>query len=397
MSGPRLLNRNTSILVLAQLVSVTGVVTLVTIGGIAGQRLASSPALATLPVAFMTIGTAVSTIAAAWLMSKVGRGRGFAAGALAGCLGYLVAVAAMVQGSFALFLLAAGLVGVAAAFSQQYRFAAIESVSKDAAGPAVSLVLAGSLGGAIAGPALAAGGENWLAAPFAGAFVVLSAAFLLLAGVLLRLRIEPPPATAIGGEARALKVITREPLFLLAVLGGVAGYAAMVLVMTATPVSMHVVDGHSLAESAAVVQAHVLAMYLPSLATGYLVARFGAGFVMAVGALVLALAVAAGFLGREVMHYAVAMIALGVGWNFLYVGGTVLLSLAHRPQERFQAQAVNDFSVFGVSAVGSLSAGAMMHWFGWHGVLSAALVPVVAVVVALAVVRPAHSIAPKLP
>ena len=388
MPRSRLLDWNLAILAGAQLVSVSGVVAMVTLGGIVGQRLAPSPALATLPLSFLVLGIAASTILAAWCMAKIGRSRGFALGALIGCCGYAMAAFAMAAASFGLFLAAAVLIGAANAFSQQYRFAAVESVP-DAPAQAVSIVLVGSLGGALAGPALANRGEDWFAgAPFAGTFAALAVAGLGIAAVLLRLNVKPALAEGVADAVRPLGQMARQPLFVVAVIGGVGGFAAMNLVMTAAPLSMHAGDGYSLATAAAVVQAHVIAMYLPSLFTGHLIARFGVGSVMATGALILVLMLAVGFLGQQVMHYATVMIALGLGWNFLYVGGTVLLGQAHRPAERFRAQAFNDFSVFGMSAAGSLSAGLMLYLFGWQGVLTAAALPIVAAIAALAVVRP---------
>ena len=372
-----LLNRDLAMLMGAQLVGVSGTVAMVTLGGIVGQRLAPTPALATLPLSCHIVGTAVSTVGAAWLMSRIGRPRGFAFGALVGSVGYLVAMAATGFGSFALFCVAVALVGAANAFALQYRFAAMEHAPKGRESQAISLVLVGSVGGAIVGPALAAQGEGWIeGVPFGGAFLVVAVGYVVVAGVLRRLS---PQEAVDGVEAqapRSLAVVMRQPLFLVAVLGGVAGFGVMTFVMTAAPLSMHVVDGH-----------------LPSLATGYLIGRLGIGRIMAIGALVLALTLLAGSLGREVMHYAVAMIALGVGWNFLYIGGTALLGHSHRPSERFRAQAVNEFSVFGVSACGSLGAGAVMHLAGWNGVLLAAALPIAIVLATLAAVRPQRRLA----
>ncbi len=389
-----LLNRDLGMLMGAQLVGVSGTVAMVTLGGIVGQRLAPTPSLATLPLSLQIVGTAVSTVGAAWLMSRIGRPRGFAVGALLGSVGYLVAMAATGIGSFALFCFAVALVGAANAFALQYRFAAMEHAPEGRESQAISLVLVGSLGGAIVGPALAAQGEGWIEGiPFGGAFLVVAAGYAAAAGVLRRLSSREVTDDAGGESPRPLGVVVRQPLFLVAVLGGVAGFGVMTFVMTAAPLSMHVVEGHSMTATAAVIQAHVLAMYLPSLVTGYLIGRLGIGRIMAIGAVVLALTLVAGFLGREVMHYAAAMIALGVGWNFLYIGGTALLGHAHRASERFGAQAVNEFSVFGVSACGSLGAGAVMHFAGWNGVLLAAALPIAIALATLAVVRPHRRLA----
>ena len=382
-------NRNIVTLMAAQLVGITGITSIVTLGGIVGATLAPSPAWATLPVACMVVGTAAATVAAAYLMAKVGRARGFAAGAVIGAIGHLTAAAAMATSGFWLLCAGAALVGVANAFAHQYRFAAIESVSPDAAGHAVSLVLIGSLGGAFIGPMLAAGGEDWIAdAPFAGCFLVLAAGAFAAALAVAQLRPAATREATARATPRPLAKMARQPLFLAAVIGGAAGYGVMIFVMTATPLSMHAVDGHSLDSAASVVQAHVVAMYLPSLVTGFLVGRLGVGRLMAIGVCALAVTLALAFAGREVLHYGASMVMLGVGWNFLFVGGTVLLARAHHPAERFRAQAVNDFSVFGMSAAGSLSAGLVLHAWGWHGVLVAAMLPIAVATATLAIVRP---------
>ena len=383
------LNRNIVTLMAAQLVAITGITSIVTLGGIVGATLAPSPAWATLPVACMVVGTAAATVAAAYLMAKVGRARGFAVGAAIGVVGHLTAAAAMATSGFWLLCSGAALVGIANAFAHQYRFAAIESVPPAAAGHAVSLVLIGSLGGAFAGPMLASGGKDWIAdAPFAGCFLALAAGAIAAALAVARLRPASVRETAAHETPRPLAEIARQPLFLAAVIGGAAGYGVMIFVMTATPLSMHAVDGHSLDSTAKVVQAHVVAMYLPSLVTGFLIGRLGVGRLMAIGVCALAVTLALAFAGREVLHYGASMVALGVGWNFLFVGGTVLLARSYYPAERFRAQAVNDFSVFGMSAAGSLSAGLVLHAWGWHGVLVAAMLPIAVATVTLAIVRP---------
>jgi len=198
----------------------------------------------------------------------------------------------------------------------------------------------------------------------------------------------PQTARVVPENVRGVGAIVRNRVFIVAVLGGAVGYGVMSFIMTATPLSMHVVDGHSLHHTAAVIQAHVLAMYAPSLATGYLVGRFGSQRVMLAGAIILCITVIAGFAGREVLHYGAALVALGVGWNFLYVGGTTLLGSAHRPDERFRAQAINDASVFGISATGSLSAGVAMQFLGWNAVLGLSIPAIGLAIVALARVRP---------
>lgn len=359
----------------------TGGAALITLGGIVGREFAPTAALATLPLSLLVVGVAVATVFASWTMARIGRARGFACGAVIGCGGSACAIVALNGGSFALFCGAALLVGAANAFAQQYRFAAAESVSAESAGLAVSITLAGSLIGAVLGPELAARGEFWVeGARFSGTFVAVGGCYLFAAVLLLGLRapsVSMPAAESAG--ARPLRAIARNRTFIVAVLGAAAGYGVMTFVMTAAPLAMHVADGHTVAQTATVIQAHVLGMFAPSLVTGVIMARFGIRPVMLAGAVILGLSVAAGFAGREVMHYGASMLALGVGWNFLFVGGTTLLTTAHRPEERFRVQAFNDFTVFGISAAGSLGAGAVMQLYGWNAVLWASI-PAIALI-----------------
>lgn len=359
-------------------------------GGILGRSLAGNPALATLPLSMLIVATALSTVAAASIMSRIGRPRGFALGSGLGAAGAVCAWTATVVQSFALFCLGSILIGCATAFSQQYRFAATESVRLAAAPTAVAVVLTGSMAGAILGPGLVARGEGWIAgAQFGGTFAAIAACYVLAGAVLLGLRplsSQAPEKSA--GEPRPLRAIAGSRLFVVAVVGAAMGQGVMAFMMTAAPLAMHVVDGHSLAATAAVIQAHVLAMYAPSLVAGELITRFGAGRIMMAGALILGVTIAAGLAGRELMHYGLAMVALGVGWNFLYVGGTALLARSYRPEERFRAQGLNDFIVLGCAAFGSLSAGAVMQLLGWDAVLHASMPAIVLAMAAVLWGRP---------
>ncbi len=389
-----LFNRNLAILLFAQAVAVTGWFALVTAGGILGRSLAANPAQATLPMSLLIVGSSVATFAASWTMARVGRARGFAIGAAVGAFGAASAFVASLTHSFGLLCGASFTIGCAAAFSQQYRFAATECVRAAAAPKAISIVLLGSLIGAFLGPGLIASGEAWIAgAQFAGSFVAIAGCYLFNAAALLALRPTAPPAeeeAETSGCARPLHVIARGRFFIGAVTGAAVGQGVMSLEMTAAPLAMHVVDGHSLAVTAAVIQAHVLAMYLPSLISGFLIGRFGTRQVMFGGAALLGAALVAGLAGRHMLHYGLNMVALGAGWNFLFVGGTTLLSRAHRPDERFRVQALNDFSIMGISALASWSAGAVMQLLGWNGVLYASIPAILVAVMVVLWVRPDH-------
>ncbi len=390
----QLFSRNLAILTFAQAMGITGWFAVVTAGGILGRSLAANPNLATLPVSLLVVGNAVSAIIASWTMARVGRACGFAIGATVGAFGAACALVATLNHNFALLCGATFTIGCAAAFSQQYRFAAPECVSAAAAPKAISIVLSGSLIGAFLGPGLIAWGQAWIAgAPFGGSFAAIAGCYLLAAAALLALRPMAPSAkeeTETTGCARPLHVMARGRFFIAAVTGGGIGWGVMSFEMTAAPLAMHVVDGHSLAATAALIQAHVLAMYLPCLISGFLVGRCGAGRVMIGGAALLGAALVAGLAGRHLLHYGLNLVALGVGWNFLFVGGTTLLARAHRPDERFRAQALNDFSIMGISALASWSAGPVMQLLGWNGVLYASIPAILVAAMVILWVRPDH-------
>ena len=367
--------RNLSLYFLAQLIFTAGTNLIVTLGGIVGSAIAADPALATLPLSFMVVGTAAATVPVAMLMQRVGRRLGFVAGGCLAVASALLAAWALSIASFALFTFACGLIGATLAFSAQLRFAAAESVASGRAGTAVSIILLGSIGGAFLGAELAMRSPGWTpSTPYLGALLGLAACYAAATVLLACSRnVEAETASGATGEGRPLIAIVRQRAFLIAVLAGVVGQGAMVFIMTATPIAMHVQDGHGLEATARVIQAHVIAMYLPSLASAFLVSRFGPAKLMIVGTLAMAATVAIGLAGRDVMHYWWALVILGVGWNFLFVGGTTALVATYRPAERFRAQAVNDFSVFGAAALASLSAGALLHAFSWAAVLLSAL------------------------
>jgi len=381
--------RNLAILVACQLISATGSIVMVTLGGIIGSSLAANKALSTLPLSMMVIAIAATTVPATMLMQRVGRRKGFAMSSICAATAVLVAIVALRQSSFALFVIAAMMFGVNMAFTQQYRYAAAESVAPRYIARAVSFVLIGSIGGAFLGPELATRGQYWIqSVPFAGTMAALSGLFLLQAALFLlmgpaRKHDEQDELPA----ERSLGELVRQPVFIVAVLGGTVGYGLMTLVMTATPLSMHVNDGFSLEETAAVIRAHVLGMYVPSLVAGFLIEKIGVTRLMFIGALGLLATSIIGLQGHSFMHYWWGLVLLGVGWNFLYVGGTTLLTYTYSMAERFRAQAVNEFLVFGTSATASLLAGTIMYFFGWKTLMLVPIPILIAICVALAIVR----------
>ena len=371
--------RNVAVLSVAQALSAAGMMTMTLLGGILGSELAPSPQLATLPVSLTILGLAVATVPAALIMQRVGRRNAFIASALTASVASLAVAWSIVQHSFPLLCGAAVVLGSNLAFQQQHRFAAAESVPPGRVSTAVAVVMVGTLVAAALGPQLALALKELVpGSEYAGSFVGVAALCLATALVLTRYRPGPvhePHDTP--GPARPLAEIVRQPAYVVAVLAGIVSYAVMSFIMTATPISMHVHDGHSDAATAWVIQSHLLAMYLPSLGSGVLIARIGVRAGMTAGLALMAGCIAIDSAGRDLMHYWWGLVLLGVGWNLLFVSGTALLTTAYRPAERFRAQAVNEFAVFGTQAAASLMAGPAMHLFGWRALNLAALAPMV--------------------
>lgn len=380
---------NLIILVFCQLITATGTISVVTLGGLIGASLTANKAIVTLPVSLMVVAGATATVPASLLMRRIGRRRGFIAASTCAAAGMLVAYAALRQENFALFCLATMMLGVNTAFTLQYRFAAAESVRSEFVPRAISFVLLGAIGGAFLGKEVATRGHAWIVAtPYGGTMVALAGLFAVQALLLAVLR-EPAGHKDSGvlQADRPIREIVRQPVYLTAVLGGVVAYGVMTLIMTATPLSMHINEGFSIEETSRVIRAHVLAMYVPSLFSGILIERLGVTRLMAAGVFVLLATTGVGLQGHALMHYWWALVLLGIGWNFLYVGGTTLLTYTYSMAERFHAQAVNEFLVFGMSAAASLLAGTLMFFHGWTTLMLVPIPVIVGTGLALALVR----------
>lgn len=360
--------RNILILLACQLISATGAFIMVTLGGIIGARLTENPAFATLPVSFMVVCIAATTIPATVLMRKIGRKAGFALSSTSSIASLSLATYALSVNSFAIFAVAAGLFGINMAFTQQYRYAAVESVDARYAPRAISFVLLGAIGGALVGPELVRYGQDFFpTVRYSGTLGALTALYVVQVVLILVLgpmRGEEPEHHE--QSQRPIGHIIRQPVFVVAVLGGMTAYGVMTFIMTATPLSMHINDGYSLEDTAEIIRSHVLGMYVPSLFSGFLIEKLGTVRMMSFGAVALLIASFIGLQGHTYLHYWYALILLGVGWNFLYVGGTTMLTLTYSMNERFKAQAVNEFTVFGTSATASLLAGTVIHLYGWY-------------------------------
>jgi MFS family permease len=334
-----------------------------TIGALAGGQLASRPGLATAPIAAMFLGTVIMIMPASLWMARAGRRNGFLLGSSLGVMGGLVAAWGMHSKSLLVLSVGTWLIGAFQAFAQFYRFAASEVATPEYRPRAISLVLAGGVVAAFLGPGLGMLGAHLFGADYLGSFLILAAGCVLSAALLTRL--VNARAEVAEGVRRPLREIVAQPNYLVALFGAATGSGVMILAMTATPLAMAHHE-HSLSMSATVIQAHLLGMFVPSFFTGHLLARYGVARIMLAGVALMSAHVAFSASGTGFGSFVSALVLLGVGWNFLYVGGTTLLTGTYRPGERAVAQATNDLVIYAVGLVASLSAGALLELVGWQ-------------------------------
>ena len=351
------------------------------LGGIIGSHLTPTPALATLPVSVMIAGLAASVVPAGLLIHRFGRRAVFVGSALQAAGGCILAGYAISTQRFWLFCAAAFLLGSNNAVVMQYRFAATEYVEAGHASRAIAVVMCGALAAAWLGPELAVRTADLVpSARHAGSFYSATGLYLVAAVLLSRISAAAPAGAADLAPPRPLREIAAQPVFQVAVLGALASYTVMSFIMTATPISMHIVDGHDEVATARVIQVHLLGMYLPSLGSGWIIAKFGDRPVIVAGALLMALCVAiAAYAGHDVVHYGWALGVLGLGWNLLFIAATTLLTKTYTRGERIHAQTLNDFLVFGSQATASLLAGVAVTTVGWER-LNLATLPLLAAV-----------------
>ena len=360
-------SRNLFVLVLCQAFGMTAAPIMVFLGGIIGTGMAPNPQWATLPIVLMVVGTASFVIPAVLFMKSYGRKAGFIFSALMAAFAGLLAVYSLIEQSFFLFCLAALLVGGHMAFVQQYRFAAAESVNGHHVGKAVSLLMLGGVFAAWLGPEVA---TSFIEASslglYTGSFLGMSVLMALTAFLFIFYHERSVSNESFNQPIRPILTIAKQPLFIVASLSSAMGFGVMSFIMTATPISMHIVDGLSLDKTALVIQSHIMAMYLPSLFVGQLMESFGIRNTMLLGVAAMFICISMALAGNAMSNYWMALIALGIGWNFLFIGGTTLLTHTYHPHEKFNVQAANDFFVFGFQAIASLASGVLMHTFGWN-------------------------------
>jgi MFS family permease len=380
----RLAKHNALVLAAAQALAGGNASVIVATSGIAGAVLAPDPALATLPISVMVVGMWAGTLPVGMLAKAFGRRFALQAGSVFGILSGIVSCLAMLQGSFLLLLLGTLCGGLYAAAHQSYRFAAADTASVHFRAKAVSWVLAGGVFAGVIGPQLVILTKDaWPAYLFAGTYLAQSGCALLAAIALAFLKIPKLSATRSFAAGRPLSEIVLKPRFMVAAACGLASYAMMNLLMTSAPLAM-VMCNHSVGEAALGIQWHVIGMYAPSFFTGTLILRFGLRSMMAIGLVLIAAAAAIGYAGIGLWNFWLSLVALGVGWNFAFIGATTLVTECHGPEERNKVQAVNDFLIFGSMAVASLSSGVLLARYGWTTVTELVFPVVIAATVLLA-------------
>ena len=367
------MNRNLALLSLSQALMITCTSLMLTTSALVGRNLAGNKALATLPFALLFLCQMLSTIPASLYMGKVGRRVGFITGALFALTGAIVTTTAIFQGNFVLFCLGTALIGVFNGFGQYYRFAAAEVCAVEYRSRAISYVLAGGVLAAFIGPNLANWSRQALSVEFAGCFTSLIVLYFLSFCMASLLRIHRPARVAGEQGGRRLIEIARQRAFIVAVVSAMVGYGAMNFIMIATPLAMQH-HAHQFADTAFVIQWHVFGMFVPSFFTGHLIRRFGTANVMLVGILLVGLCIGLNIAGTSVIHFWAALLFLGLGWNFLFLGATTLVTETYETLEKSKAQALNDFMVFGTVSVTSFSSGAVQHALGWQ-TINLAVVP----------------------
>ena len=344
---------------------------LVLLAGIIGTGFAPSEDLATLPIALAVVGLAASTLPTGRLLGRFGRRRVFVSYGLLAMVSAVLAMHSLRVGSFPLFCAAGFLMGWSGAAGHQYRFAALEAVPAERAPTATSILLLGGILAAFIGPEMAVRGRDLLDTEYAGSFLLLTVSYAAGIALVARHRDSGVALPAGHGAGRSLAEIFRSRILIVAVGAAALGYGVMSLLMTATPISMHTHAGHSLEATKFVIQSHIAAMYLPSLLYASLFRWLGFRGLAWLGVGVYSLCLAVALVDTEFLNYWLALVLLGVGWNFLFLSGTNLLPFGYRPEERFRVQSANDFLVFTVQALASLGSGWLLFHWHWRGILLA--------------------------
>jgi len=363
------LNKNLLILTLSQVFSYTANIITVFLSGIVGSQITSIKFLSTLPTALSVVGTAIFTILVAKIMGKIGRRLGFIFGALASSATCLLAAYAIIQQNFILFCISHFILGMGIAFAHQYRFAAAESVEQEKVPKAISTLMLAGIVSSFLGITLANYTKNFIPNHlYVGSYLLLAVLTFMPAIFLFFYKNNEKTKIDFNNKynGRRLSEIIFQPRFLQAITAAAFAYAVMSFLMTATPLSMHVMEKISLEKTGLVLQFHLVAMFLPSLITGHLIKKFGHSNIIYIGALFYAVTIILSLFEQTYTNYMIALIFLGLGWNFLFISGTSLVVLTYKEEEKFRVQGINDLIVFSTMALASLSAGILLSLTNWE-------------------------------
>lgn len=376
------MKRNVGLLSACLALSTTGVTITMVVSALAGKMLAPN-GMWTLPLALQFIGMTAMAIPANMIMNVIGRRAGFSFGQVLGIGGALLSYYAIMELSYVLFCIGGVLIGFHTAFWNGFRFAATETATDSFKNKAISYVMAGGVISAIIGPELAKFSKDLMApATYAGSYLVIAVFCCLTIAVLQFIRIPRPKRHEIKDTGRPIGQIVKQPVFVAAALAAAVGYGGMSLVMTATMPAMEIC-GFGFDESAFVIQWHALAMFAPNFFTGSLIQRFGVVNIITTGIVLMFVSLGINMSGIDYLQFFSGLVVLGLAWNFMFVGGTTLLTESYRPEERFKIQGLNDFIVYGMMSLSSLSSGVLLQKFGWETVNVAVVVPLLLVVAAI--------------
>jgi len=363
------MNKNLSLLALSQVFGFTANIITVFLSGIVGSQITSIKSLSTLPTALAVVGTAIFTILAAKIMGKIGRRLGFIFAALGSSAASLLAAFAISQQNFILFCISCLILGMGAAFNHQYRFAAAESVEKEKAPRAISILMLAGVVAAFLGISSANYTKNLIPDHlYVGSYLLLAVFTFVPAILFIFYKNNEKTKIDFNNKynGRRLFEIIFQPRFLQAIIAAAFAYAVMSFLMTATPLSMHVMEKMSLETTGIVLQFHLVAMFLPSLITGHLIKKFGHSNIMYIGVLFYVVTIILSLFEQTFANYMVALVFLGLGWNFLFISGTSLVVLTYKEEEKFRVQGINDLIVFTTMALASLSAGISLSLTSWQ-------------------------------
>jgi len=362
--------RNIGLLAAAQAVLGSNQAVMGVVASLTALTMIENTSLSTLPVTFMTVGTALATGPSAYILYRLGRRRGFMLGAALAVPGLLLAALAAWLGSFWLLCGTMAVLGGTSAFANQYRFAAADSAPADFKSRAISWVMAGGVVSGFVGPNMYVLTKNLIpGGSYVGSYVAMAVMALIAVAILSQTQMAPVVRRAVGGiSGRSFKQLLSTVEVVVPMVGGAASFGLMVMVMVAAPIAMVTVCGHTTTDAAYAIQWHIVAMFAPSFITGSVIHRIGAHLTAAIGLVLIIAAAAVNLTGTEIPHFVISLILLGVGWNFGFIASTALLSTAYRPEEASKVQGLNEQVVFGVMALASILSGVLLSAIGWQSI-----------------------------